>query len=930
MHRFSVWSPYARDVDLVLGHSLAPDAAPGRRLAMHPGEDGWWSLDVPDAGPGTDYAFSLDGGTPIPDPRSAWQPEGVHGPSRVFDPGQHRWKDGDWAGRGVRGRVIYEMHVGTFTAEGTLDAAIHHLDHLSHLGVDVVEIMPVAAFPGTWGWGYDGVHLYAVHDPYGGPAALQRFVDACHRRGLAVCLDVVYNHLGPSGNYLLQYGPYFTDTHHTPWGSAVNLDAEGNGPVRRYLIDNALRWFRDFHIDALRLDAVHELRDGGERHLLAELSDETAALAAELDRPLDLIAESDLNDAVMVTPTSRGGLGMSAQWDDDIHHALHSLLTGETQGYYSDFGSMQTLAKALTEVFVHDGGHSTFRGRDWGAPVDPSTTSGHAFLAYTTTHDQTGNRAIGDRLSAGLSLDRQAIAAAIVLTSPYTPMLFMGEEFAASTPWQFFTDHPEPDLAEAIRTGRRSEFADHGWSADEVPDPQDPATRDRSVLNWEDVHQHDGSRLLAWYRALIATRRREPGLRDGDLRRMQVDYDAEARWMVIHRNEFRLAINLSGQTATVPLDRTAQHVALAFTGARLRPRSVRLPADGVALVLIDASATVRDAVTGYLIKTADELRDAVARDDVHDMRVSCRRIRGVLRAHASVWQPESKERSVAIAERARQIARALSDDRDHEVAGEVIDEWAETDGWQESQRAAVHKALYPDPVSGSTPPPKPAVVTATPSLSSADARMAAADLADTVARFLAGAQWRGRADLPARGGLGRYRSRAAGRVTARAAAAEVTHPDEDPFELWHLVRKAAKRLRYTAEAGADAGDLGAKEVTAAAKNVQQTIGELQDARLVRDRLSVAGGEAVAAASQRAEETIAVRSGQIEPALDRLRAVMGLQSGIAGGDSGDAAPDDTSAPGGGAGSSPPSAQGPESEPAGGQDADAGGPSNADDR
>ncbi len=881
MHRFSVWAPAATSVDLVLAPPADDESAAPTRLAMsrvttplEDGEvaDGWWHLDVPQAGAGSDYAFSLDGGEPMPDPRSAWQPGTVHGYSRVADTGAHQWHDEAWKGLDLRGRVIYELHIGTLTAEGTLDAAARHLDHLVSLGVDAVELMPVAAFPGRWGWGYDGVLLYAVHDQYGGPGALQRFVDACHRRGLAVVLDVVYNHLGPSGNYLLQYGPYFTDKHHTPWGMAVNLDAHNNGPVRRYLIDNALRWFRDFHVDGLRLDAVHELQDDSDYHLLAQLSDETSALARELDRPLTLIAESDLNDAVMVTPTTRGGRGMSAQWDDDVHHALHALLTGEQQGYYTDFGSIATLAKTLTKVFMHDGAYSTFRGENWGAPVDTGTISGHAFLAYTTTHDQTGNRAVGDRLSASLSLSRQAIAAALVLTSPFTPMLFMGEEFAASTPWQFFTDHAEPELAQSIRDGRRAEFASHGWSAEQIPDPQDPATRDASVLDWDEAEDSDGARLQSWYRALIALRRREPDLRSGDLRAIAVDFDEDARWLIVRRGAYRVVVNLAQARRTITLDRPGQLVVLAFSGASLHGRSVRLPADSVALVKVDDSPTVKDAITGYLAKTLDELTEAVASDNVHDMRVSCRRIRSILRAHARAWPASGREQSVVLAERAREIARALSADRDHEVAGEVIDDWAAADAWPEADREAVLRALYP-PLDPHTPQPRPAVPAPDPGLSPHDARSAAGQLAADVQQFLQTARWRGRAYLPARVGLAPYRTHAAQRVIDRAATAAVTHPAEDPHELWHLVRKAAKRLRYTAEAAANVADHNAKDIAAAAKSVQTVIGDLQDARLVLDRLERAAGVPVATAASRAEATIAARSDAIQPALERLRSVV---------------------------------------------------------
>ena len=371
VHLFDVWAPAASTVDLVLsGDDVDGPAGCERRLPMIARPGGWWTLEVPGAGHGTDYAFSLDAGPARPDPRSPWQPGGVHTASRVFDTSRFRWTDTAWSGRDIRGSVIYELHVGTFTPEGTLDAAALRLGHLVGLGVDVVELMPVAAFDGRWGWGYDGVALYAVHEPYGGPAALQRFVDAAHGVGLAVCLDVVYNHLGPSGNYLEEFGPYFTDQHETPWGAAVNLDDDGRLQVRRWVCDNALRWLQDFHVDALRLDAVHCLVDESRWHLLAQLSDEVAALSAQLRRPLSLVAESDLNDPGMVEPTAEGGMGMTAQWSDDFHHALHAALTGERQGYYVDFGSLGTLARTLTRVFRHAGDRSTFRGGVWGHPVD--------------------------------------------------------------------------------------------------------------------------------------------------------------------------------------------------------------------------------------------------------------------------------------------------------------------------------------------------------------------------------------------------------------------------------------------------------------------------------------------------------------------------------------------------------------------------------
>ncbi|MFC5998218.1 malto-oligosyltrehalose trehalohydrolase [Quadrisphaera sp. GCM10027208] len=576
MHRFTVWAPDATRVDVDLSGSLHP---------MTRQDDGWWAVEVPDAGHGTDYAFRLDGGEPTPDPRSPWQPDGVHAPSRVFDTGRHEWGDDGWAGLDVRGRLFYELHVGTFTPEGTLDAAAQRLDHLVDLGVEVVELMPVAAFPGRWGWGYDGVALYAVHEPYGGPAALQRFVEACHRRGLAVCLDVVYNHLGPSGNYLSRFGPYFTDRHHTPWGQAVNLDDEGSEHVRRWVVDNALRWFAEFHVDALRLDAVHALVDDSAEHLLAQLSRETADLADRLGRPLGLVAESDLNDPRMIEPVAEGGLGMTAQWDDDVHHAIHALLSGERQGYYCDFGSTDVLAKVLTRAFLHDGTFSTFRGQRWGRTVDPARHRGTAFLAYSANHDQVGNRATGDRPSAYLSPGLLACAAALVLTSPFTPMVFMGEEWGASTPWQFFTDHAEPELAESIRQGRRREFAEHGWDAESIPDPQDHTTRDASVLRWDELETGPHDRVLRWYRTLIALRREEPALTSGDLRAVSVAHSDDEGWVVVARGDLRVALNVGAEPRTLPLDVSEPELLVAWDDdVELGDGGVLLPGESVAVL----------------------------------------------------------------------------------------------------------------------------------------------------------------------------------------------------------------------------------------------------------------------------------------------------------------------------------------------------------
>ncbi|MGW5475305.1 malto-oligosyltrehalose trehalohydrolase [Streptomyces sp. NPDC004008] len=544
--QFEVWAPQAARVTLRCGDAT-------RALARDPERSGWWTGEA-EAGDGTRYGFALDDGPVLPDPRSRRQPDGPDGLSALVDQGRYEWRS-RWAGRGLPGAVLYELHVGTFTPEGTLDAAAQRLEHLVELGVTHVELMPLCPFPGRHGWGYEGVSLWAVHEPYGGPEALKRFVDRAHELGLGVVLDVVHNHLGPSGNHLPAFGPYFTETYHTPWGAAVNLDAPGSDEVRAYLIGSALAWLRDYRLDGLRLDAVHALHDTRALHFLEELSSEVDALAAETGRPLFLIGESDLGDPRVITPRTEHGLGLHAQWNDDFHHALHTALTGESQGYYEDFARapLAAFAKTLTGGFFHDGIYSTFRGRRHGRPLDRSRLSAHRLLGYSQTHDQIGNRALGDRLSASLSPGLLACAAALVLTAPFTPMLFMGEEWAAGTPWQFFTDHTDPELAEAVRQGRRREFAAHGWAEEDVPDPQDPATRDRSCLDWSEPASEPHARVLAWYRELIALRHAQPDLMDPDLEGVKVAYDEDARWFAFRRGDVRVAVNLAEEPARIHL-----------------------------------------------------------------------------------------------------------------------------------------------------------------------------------------------------------------------------------------------------------------------------------------------------------------------------------------------------------------------------------------
>ncbi|OBI38299.1 malto-oligosyltrehalose trehalohydrolase [Mycobacterium colombiense] len=546
MTEFRVWAPKPARVRLDVD---------GQAHAMTRSDDGWWHASV-DTAPDARYGYLLDDDpTVLPDPRSARQPDGVHARSQLWDPAAAKWTDAGWAGRAVEGAVIYELHLGTFTEAGTFDAAIEKLDYLVDLGVDFVELMPVNSFAGTHGWGYDGVLWYSVHEPYGGPDGLVRFVDACHAKGLGVLIDAVFNHLGPSGNYLPRYGPYLSSASN-PWGEGINIADADSDEVRRYIIGCALRWMRDFHADGLRLDAVHALVDTTAIHILEELATETDWLAKQLGRPLSLIAESDLNDPRLITPRDRGGYGLTGQWADDIHHAIHTAVSGERQGYYGDFGSLATLAQTLRHGFFHAATYSSFRHRRHGRPLDTSEKSGipaARLVAYTCTHDQVGNRALGDRPSQNLTGGQLAIKAALALGSPYTTMLFMGEEYGASTPFQFFSSHPEPELARATAEGRKAEFAEHGWNADEIPDPQDPQTFARSKLAWAEVDTGEHARLLRLYRDLIALRRNHPDMADPWLERLAVDYDEDERWISVSRGRLRIVCNLGAEQVTVPV-----------------------------------------------------------------------------------------------------------------------------------------------------------------------------------------------------------------------------------------------------------------------------------------------------------------------------------------------------------------------------------------
>ncbi len=543
MHTFEVWAPLAHSLEVQVN---------GKKYPLTPGDHKIWRVDVAEAGPGMDYGFILNGEEPaVPDPRSPWQPNGVNGLSRIVDHAAYQWKDDGFQAIPLASAVIYELHVGTFTPEGTLDAAIGKLDYLKELGITHVELMPLAAFSGQHGWGYDGVALFAPHQVYGGPDAVKRFVDAAHARRLAVIHDVVYNHFGPSGNYTGKFGPYLNENHKTPWGGATNLEDAGSDRVRRFFCDNALMWLRDYHFDGLRLDAVTAYVDRSAVHFLEQLSDEVKVLSAATARHLVLVAESDLNDPRVVRAKEAGGFGIDAQWSDDFHHALWSVLTGDQMGYYEDFGTIKQLATSLEEVYVYQGQFATNRRRSHGRSVH--TLPGYRFLGYIQNHDQIGNRATGERLSDLVNAGRVKIGAAVVMLSPMVPMVFEGEEWAASTPFQYFTDHEDEELGRLVSEGRRQEFGAFGWSPEEVPDPQAKESFERSRLNWDEIQMGEHKEILDWYKKLIALRRSSSSLLNGHLDEVTVRFDEDAKWLLMRRGEFELGFNLGKEAVTLPL-----------------------------------------------------------------------------------------------------------------------------------------------------------------------------------------------------------------------------------------------------------------------------------------------------------------------------------------------------------------------------------------
>jgi maltooligosyltrehalose trehalohydrolase len=571
-----VWAPSAEDVAAKVDSDLVP-------LVPDTDRSGWWRTER-EFPAGTAYRFIVDGKGPMPDPRSNFQPEGIHGQSVLIDHGDFNWTDGSWSPPPWRDSVIYELHVGTFSKAGTFESAIEHLDCLLRLGITHVELMPVAGFPGNHNWGYDCVSIFAPHKAYGGVMGLKKLVDACHTRGLAVILDVIYNHMGPDGNYLPAFGPYYSDKHHTPWGVAPNLDGDRCDEPRRFFIDNALMWLWDYHIDGLRLDAIDKVVDDSSKHLLVELREAVDQLEAEDGKARVLIAEIAANDPIYVTPIREGGYGMTAQWSDDLHHSIRTILTREDDGYLCDYGKIDDLAKALKQGYVYDGCFSQHRGKPHGK--SPDRIPGTALLGYVQTHDQIGNRPHGDRLShhPNAGLIHQKVGAALAFLSPFIPMIFMGEEWAASTPFLFFTDHEKPELAKAVSESRSKEFGTSGWD-DSVPDPQDPDTFLKSKLKWEEKSKADHRSMLGWYTELLRIRKTYPDLGPSEEKDAAVDYDPDGKWIRMRRGRFSVVASLHDGTVVTDFQAPADREIILKAGDPIIGEAGRLGFEGVGVVI---------------------------------------------------------------------------------------------------------------------------------------------------------------------------------------------------------------------------------------------------------------------------------------------------------------------------------------------------------
>jgi maltooligosyltrehalose trehalohydrolase len=592
---FAVWAPRRRALSVRI---LDAAGATRAELAMTRDADGVFTARAAPgvAPPGSDYVYLLPDVGVRPDPVSRHQPLGVHAPSRIVAAGGFAWTDAGWRGVPRADLVVYELHTGTFSPEGTFDGVAARLPYLRELGVTAVELMPVAAFPGDRNWGYDGVYLYAPHTAYGGPGGLKRLADACHAHGLALILDVVYNHLGPEGNYLHDYGPYFTDRYHTPWGDALNFDGPDSDQVRRFFVDNALYWLSEYHADGLRLDAIQGIHDQSARPILQEIADAFHAEAARQGRDAWLIAESDLNDPRVIRPKDVGGLGLDAQWSDDFHHALHAVVTGNRRGYFADFGRMADVGKAITASFVYDGQHAPHRRRRHGAPA--ASDAGDRFVSFIQNHDQVANAYQGKRLAEVAGPARQKVAAAVLLSTPALPLLFQGEEYAEAAPFDYFTSHGDPGLVEAVRKGRHAEYLhllEDGADIGAWGDPQDEATFHRCKLRWQSLDRAPHAEMLAFYRALIALRRRLAPLRNARKDLTHVELDEGARWLTIVRGDPSGAAsltcaNLGDAPARLPLPDGRWRLALATDDT-----AVGVEADG-AVVLAPSTAAIYERV----------------------------------------------------------------------------------------------------------------------------------------------------------------------------------------------------------------------------------------------------------------------------------------------------------------------------------------------
>ncbi len=549
---FRVWAPKLTNLSVrIMGETAGEHP---RTIPMKQSSGSEFTATVSQVSEGADYIYLLEGERERPDPVSRWQPGGVHGPSRIVDPAAFRWSDQSWSGIPLKDFIIYELHTGTFTREGTFESVIPRLPYLRDLGITAIEIMPVAEVPGTRNWGYDGASLYAPQSSYGGPTGLKKLVDACHQHGLAVVLDVVYNHLGPEGNYLPEFAPCFTDAHHTPWGKAINDDGPESDGVRRFIIDNALYWLTEYHVDALRLDAVHGIYDFGARHILDELSRAFQDQARCLQRQAWLIAESDLEDVRILNPRSAGGYALDAQWHDDFHHALYALLTGQREGFLMDFGAIADLSKSVTNGFVFDWKYSRYRGRHFGS--SSKDRPGEQFVAFIQNHDQIANTSRGKRLSTLVSVGEQKLAAVLTLCSPFLPLLFMGEEYGETAPFLYFTSFDDPGLAAAVTEGRKKELGTH-YSASEFADPQSPDTFERCKLDWSKTAISPHREILCLYRDLISLRKQHPSLANCRKDLTEIKFDEQAKWLVMKRSdpsgsEALLFFNFSSEAQSIP------------------------------------------------------------------------------------------------------------------------------------------------------------------------------------------------------------------------------------------------------------------------------------------------------------------------------------------------------------------------------------------